>query len=276
MAAGDVRLITGKHYYRKSIVGDGTGDYIQIDAWGVAREAAGTADTVGTLAGWIFRNTATNDDCLISAGDVNAAEYINLHVHNGYLNCTLADGGAPADFDIESDNLVVPPGGWYHIAVVQDGTQPILYVNGVAVAATNDISTDLTKWFADLNGIDNANIGILDQNTSTTMDIDGAIGYVKHWNLALTAADIMRDFQGVGARQAVTDALISYWDWDGDLVDGVSGHDGTIVNNVYLDAEWSEITYKLHAQRALGGVTDVMTVHWDSKGNITYTIVENT
>ncbi|MCK5644278.1 MAG: LamG domain-containing protein, partial [Gammaproteobacteria bacterium] len=145
MAAGDVRVFNANHSYRHAIVGDGTGDYVQIDAWGVAREAAGTADTVGTLSAWIFRNETTNDDCIISAGDTNAVEYINFHVHNGYLNITLADGGAPADFDIESDDLVVPAGEWVHVAVVQDGTQPILYVNGLAVDATNDISTDLTK-----------------------------------------------------------------------------------------------------------------------------------
>ena len=243
MAAGDVKLWTADYSKSKyAIVGDGTADYVQIDAWGVAREAAGTADTVGTLMGWIFRETTANDDCIISAGDTNAVEYLSLHVHNGYLNCSLADGGAAA-FDIEGDNLDVPIGAWYHCAVVQDGVQPILYVNGLAIAASNDVSTDITKWFADLDGIDNANIGALDQNTSVTMDIDGAIADVRHYNFALSAAEIASIYAGGEARN--DHPMISHWDFEDDLIDNVSGHNGTVVNNIYL-TKWNEICYRLH------------------------------
>ena len=242
MAAGDVKHWIADYSLSKyAIVGDGTGDYVQIDAWGAAREAAGTADTVGTLMGWIFRETAANDDCIISAGDTNAIEYINLHVHNGYLNCTLADGGSVA-FDIEGDNLDVPIGAWHHCAVVQDSVQPILYVDGVAIAAANDTSTDITKWFADLNGIDNANIGILDMNTSTTMDVDGAIADVRHYNVALTAAEIKEIYEG---RELTDKEAISRWAFEDDLIDSISAHNGTIVNNSYL-TRWNEVCYRLH------------------------------
>ena len=245
MAAGDVKIITAIHDPKKAIVCDGTADYVQIDAWGAAREAGGTADTVGTFTAWVNIVSQADSYSIISAGDTNAIEYINFQIVNGYLNISLADGGVKK-FDIESDDQVITTDKWHHVAVVQDGVQPVLYVDGKAVAATNDTATDITLWFADLNGIDNANIGVLDANTSVTLDMDGAIGQVKHFNYALTADDILRDFENKPARQVVTDNLISSWDFNGDLVDSVSAHNGTIVNNAYLDEAYSTLTKKAH------------------------------
>jgi len=270
MAAGDVRVISLSHKSKKGVVCDGTEDYAAIDAFGVAREAAGTADTVGTFAGWIHIASASASYCLIAAGDTNAAEYLALEVVSGKINCTLFDGGSVA-FDIETDTAPVTTVGWHHIAVTQDGVQPLLYHNGVLIAATNDTATDITKWFADLNGIDNANIGVLDQNTTTTLDMDGAIGPVKYWDKALSAAELLQEFNN----QPVTDHLISSWDWDGDLVDSVAGHNGTLVNEAYLDPQWSDFTKEIKRVRALGGVTDLLSCFVDGDKYVAVT-VENT
>jgi len=270
MAAGDVRVISLSHKSKRSIVCDGTEDYAQIDAFGVAREAAGTADTVGTFAGWIHIASASASYCLIAAGDVSAAEYVSLQVVSGKINSTLFDGGS-VQFDIESDTAPVTTDGWHHIAVTQDATQPLLYHNGILLAATNDNATDITKWFADLNGIDNANIGILDQNSTTTLDMDGAIGAVKYWDKALSAAEILQEYNN----QAVTDHLISSWDFDGDLVDSVGGHDGTLVNEAYLDPQYSNFTKEIQRVRALGGVTDLLSCFVDGNKYVAVAI-ENT
>ena len=243
MATGDIQVYSAEHNPRPAVVGDGTADYVQIDAWGAAREAAGTADTVGTFTAWVNIKSASDSYSILSAGDTNAIEYINFQIVNGLLNCTLADGGAVA-WDVEADGNAIPINTWTHIAMVQDGVQPLLYVNGVNIAATNDVSTGITKWFADLNGIDNANIGVLDQATSVTLDLDGAIGQVKHWNSALTPAQILDDFNGVPN----TTLLISSWDWNGDLLDDVAGHDGIAVNNIFQNIQFSNLTAYIKSQ----------------------------
>ncbi len=237
MATGDVQIYRAEHNPRPAVVGDGTGDYVQIDAWGVAREAGGTADTVGTFTAWVNIKSASDSYSILSAGDTNAIEYINFQIVNGKLNLSLADGGV-LDIDVEADGDDIPINTWTHVAAVQDGVQPVLYVNGKKIATTNDDESGITKWFADLAGIDNANIGILDQATSTTLDLDGAIGQVKHWNAALTASQILDDFNGVPN----TTLLISSWDWNGDLLDDVSGHNGTAVNNLFQNIQFSDLT----------------------------------
>ena len=243
MATGDVQVYSAEHNPRPAVVGDGTADYVQIDAWGVAREAAGTADTVGTFTAWVNIKSASDSYSILSAGDTDAIEYINFQIVNGKLNLSLADGGV-LDIDVEADGDDIPINTWTHVAAVQDGIQPLLYVNGVKIATTNDDESGITKWFADLNGIDNANIGVLDMNTSVTLDLDGAIGQVKHWNAALTAAQILDDFQAKAPASitGTTADLISWWDWNGDLVDSVAGHDGTAVNNLFQNIQFSNLT----------------------------------
>ncbi|KKK82369.1 hypothetical protein LCGC14_2804110, partial [marine sediment metagenome] len=167
MAAGDVLIFREKIDPRPAIVLEGVDDFVQVDAWGTDRQTA--ADTVGTFTAWVNIKSISDTYSIISAGDTNALEYINLQVVNGLINLSLADGGV-LDIDVEADGDILEVGIWTHIACVQDGVQPKLYKNGVLIASTNDDESGITKWFADLNGIDNSNIGILDQSTSTTLD----------------------------------------------------------------------------------------------------------
>lgn len=264
MATGDVQIFSREHNAKKAIVGDGTGDYVQIDTWGIAREAAGTADTVGTFTAWVNIKSVGDSYSIISAGDTGSLEYLNFQIVNGLINLSLVDGGT-LDIDVEADGDILEVDTWTHVAVVQDGVQPKLYKNGVLIAASNDDESGITKWFADLNGIDNANIGILDMNTSTTLDLDGAIGTVKHYNAALTAEEIMKDYKGQGQSTATKALLVSQWDWDGNLVDSVSGHDGTAINTLRRDASFSNLTAELQAFAPIAADDITLSVSADGK-----------
>ena len=55
--------------------------------------------------------------------------------------------------------MVFADNTWTHVAITQDGTEPVLYVDGVAVAQTFGVTTDKTVWFNDLIGLDNGRIG---------------------------------------------------------------------------------------------------------------------
>ena len=56
----------------------------------------------------------------------------------------------------------------------------------------------------------------------------------------------MKDFQGLPQTSDVVDLLVSRWDWDADLLDDISGHNGTAVNQAYLDPYYSQLTKDLH------------------------------
>jgi hypothetical protein len=84
---------------------------------------------------------------------------------------------------------------------VQDGTSPVIYANGVAIAQSFTTSTDKTKWLNDCAGIDNARIG--DRNYSSLGEdshFNGDIGQVRYYNRALTAKEIENNYNNMKHR----------------------------------------------------------------------------
>jgi len=138
----------------KTLNFDGSTDYIDIDT------AVGdlASDTVGTWTAWIKTTDATTTQEIISFGDTDADTRIQFDINNSLLRALIGETGT-TQWAVDTDNAVFVNGEWIHIALVQDGTEPILYVNGVAVAQTFSTSTDKTYWFNDLGGLDNGRIG---------------------------------------------------------------------------------------------------------------------
>ena len=243
MTAGDIKIFSEKHNPRPAIVLAGVDDAIQVDAWATDRQTA--ADTVGTITAWVMPEAKDATYTILSAGDLNADEFINFNIVSGKLSIVVSDA-ATTDLDVISTNVVVEPHVWTHVAVVQNATRPTLYVNGVAVAMTDTTSLDLTSWFDQMSTVDTGNIGYLEANSTLTGDFAGGIGRVRHWNVAMTAAEILKDVQGV-SQSAATDALqVSSWEWGVDLLDSwVGANNGTAVSDAFLDAGYTNMTSQL-------------------------------
>jgi hypothetical protein len=198
MAAGDVITIIEDNVARKGVVFDGTDDYILVDAHAVERVAAN--DTTGTYTAWIYVDDIVNAGArqtILSAGDNDSAnEYLRFSVETlGRLQITLKQGGAN-QFNIYTDTGIITARTWKHVAIVQNGTQPVLYVNGLAVSGTNQTATDLTMWYDELANVDKFAVGVNESNGTHTDDFKGAIGQVKYWSRALSAAEVLKDANG--------------------------------------------------------------------------------
>ena len=250
MAAGDVFVFSEKHDPRPAIVLEGVDDSIQVDAWATDRQTAG--DTVGTITAWVMPETKTASYTIIAAGDTNADEFIDFGIISGKLSIVISDTGS-TDLDVISTDVVVEPHVWTHVAIVQDATRPRLYVNGLAVAMTDTTALDLTSWFDQMVAIDVGNIGLLEANSTLTQDFAGGIGQVRHWNAALSAAEILKDFEGGGeAISSAVDALqVSNWDWDGLTDKWVGANNGTVVGSAALDGSYTPITSRLKVSATL-------------------------
>ena len=249
MVAGDVTIIQPVHNPKPAMVCDGTDDYAEIDAFTVARVAAN--DTVGTITGWINVNYTNANQCMFSSGDDNAVEHLNFGIEDGAIHaeCKVATV-MKWDIDSTDDNLVTGT-GWHHIALVHNGTRPILYHNGVAVAMTDTTATDLTSWYDALTGGDVGAIGVLNMNSTLTLDSFGGISGVKYFNTALTATQIKDEFKGNGIIVATnpvdgaTTGLISHWTMDSSNSssdDDIGGHDGTLTNQAHLVTGYSQLS----------------------------------
>ena len=246
MTAGDVHYVSGRLEGRKSFafpqaVSD---DYIQVNAAAVALVAANNAS--GTWTAWINMPNITGTFTVIGAGDDSLVEFIELNVEAGLLTCRVTDGATP-QFVTQADQIDFKPHRWYHVAVTQraGGLGVDLFVNGKAIAKTNDTTTDLNSWFAETDAIDTMRIGAANKvgNASVTNDFLGAISDVKIWDVPLTAQEVLDDFQGI----TNTTNLHNHWDMDDDLVDQGSGLDnGTDVGtDGILTNNYSEFTSRL-------------------------------
>jgi len=242
MATTDIYHISGAlSPARKSIrfLGGNVDDYIQVDAWAAARTAAN--DAVGTISAWINMPDKVTTGTVLCAGDKNVVEYIHFSVENGKLFAACVDA-TTMQWDINSTNVVIKPHTWHHVAIVQDGVRPTMYVDGVAVAMTDTDATDLAEWFVNLDGLDSGRIGAgnIAGDDSVTQEFKGAISDVKYWNAALTAAQVKDDYNGTAV---LATNLQSHWKFDDDLIDdGLGADDGTKVGDIVFNNNYSEFT----------------------------------
>jgi hypothetical protein len=182
----DIDSVEGQnaHYF------DGTADGFDID--NVQTQLA--TDTTGSWSFWVkpVDVTPAGNEFLLSFGDTSANTYIFVSIlTTGAMRiaCYLSATGQ-WQYDTTSTTLLTA-GAWSHIAVVQDGTAPVLYVDNTAVTLTTVVSTDETAWFNDLSGIDNGRIACRNWNSSGNADFfNGDIDEVSIFDADLSAAQI--------------------------------------------------------------------------------------
>lgn len=112
---------------------DGVDDYVALN---MSYASAG-AIPVLTLEAWV-RTTVSGQGSTAnwSIIDFDRSEYYNLYVRgdNGLVSfSTTADNAAIDDFDAPAGTQV-NDGQWHHIVAVYDGTDKIIYIDGVQVA----------------------------------------------------------------------------------------------------------------------------------------------
>jgi hypothetical protein len=246
MTAGDVIGIKGALDARQGASFDGADDYILADAHAVARVAGN--DTTGTYSAWIYMDNIQQVDDFISAGDNDSAnEYLAIQVNAQRLKIELKHGGA-IQFAVIQTTETIPEKKWTYIAVVQDGIQPALYVNGLKVATTNTTATDLTYWYDKLTGCDKFAIGVLESNGTHAFDWDGMISDVKYWNRGLSAAEVLADKNGEALTGDGTYLQLHLLKSNsgtfgyGVADQGLGDDDGTLTGHAYLNgwgSEWS-------------------------------------
>ena len=151
------------------------------------------SSTVGTWMAWIQPDDVGSYGCILCAGDTDANEFISFYTSNGAKLFAWAKKAGAWQWNFITDDVVLANDTWVHVALVQDGTAPVLYVNGIAVAQTFSDQTDKTVWFSDLAGLDNMNIGVEKQNNASANFFNGVVGEVQICNWALPATGILHN-----------------------------------------------------------------------------------
>ena len=255
MTAGDVIVVSEDGSGKKGNYFDGTDDYVLHDAHAVARVAAN--DTLGTYTAWIYIDSLTTTRAIFSAGDNNSTDQVlELLIENGALT-VLMDVGGVRQFKVAETTGSIVAKTWQHVALAQNGTRPILFVDGVEVAMTDATATDLTPWYDELTAVDKFAIGVKESNATHTHDWLGAIGMVRYYaGVALSEDEIKRDMADSDTlsddtvRQAALDTALVFnvtMENDGVTDSGSGADNGTLTGHAHYGGKISDHSYQVEA-----------------------------
>ncbi|VVB73457.1 Concanavalin A-like lectin/glucanases superfamily protein [uncultured archaeon] len=135
---------------------------------------------------------------------------VDFRSSNHWLDIVLAQDGTRY-WQIETDANSLNPyiGEWVHVAIIQDGTSPKMYFNGVEQHLNYMTSTDTTKWFKAIltdagTKANTATIGSL-VRYGQIYGFTGAIDEFRIYNRSLSADEIAMtyysEFQRYGSGQ---------------------------------------------------------------------------
>ena len=169
---------------------DGSNDYLDLSH----SISSFTSDTNATISAWIYTSDNTSYKPIFTFGDTNANTFIHFQITvDGDLSCGVRLSGTNK-WVLETDSTIQTE-AWTHVAVTQNGTSPVLYVNGDAVAQTFTVTTDKTIWANGLSGIDNAYVGVSSYNNSFATYWDSLVDEVKIYNRALSLSEIQKNYK---------------------------------------------------------------------------------
>jgi hypothetical protein len=253
MATTDIYHISGGLKGRKAVafLGGAVDDGVQIDTFAAGRVA--TNDTVGSFTAWFNVPDKTGTYAILGCGDANAVEYFYFAVVAGQIQVKAALAGPNIAWDIITTGTLLQPHVWHHLAVVQDGQWPKIYVDGVLRSVTLTNVTEGDYWFDEFTLIDGGHIGCADSiagDAALTLEFKGAISNVKYWNTTLTDAQVVDDYNEVN----YTTGLIAHWAFNGDYLESVTAYDGTAVGAIILTSNFSEFTSRFRYDPAAAAV----------------------
>lgn len=109
--------------------------------------------------------TPSSTMSILSFGDTDNNNYImfNMSASTGVMRISCVIGGV-IQYVLATDANNLSTDTWHNVIFIHNGTQPTIYVDGVAVAQTFSTDLDRTAWIPEIANLDNIKIGTLDFN----------------------------------------------------------------------------------------------------------------
>ncbi len=162
------------------------------------------ATTAGTWSIWANMADVTPAIAtrLISFGDTNATELIWFAVSTAGLLTAQCFKAGVGQWRIDTNASPLADNVWFYATLVQNGTSPVLYINGTIPAQTFITSTDKTVWFSVCTGLDNGRIGCASYNNNGNIEwFTGTVGAVRLCSRGETTSEILQSYNATKWRR---------------------------------------------------------------------------
>ena len=196
---------------------DGTQSYLE------APNNAALNSNYTTVAFWIKVNAlpASGESFLLSFGGWQERCKVSLPTH-GKMVWTTNNSSGISDMDAGGGNELVP-GVWKHVVFVHDGTNDLIYMNGVQIAskAVSGTMNSTTKPLGiGYNPIDVGNY------------FNGVLDEVRIYNIALSAAQITTLFTTLNTAPTVAPGLVASYSFTKNTLDATPFGNHATAKNV--------------------------------------------
>lgn len=276
MATTDLHFIAGGlHPFKRGMrfLGGAVDDQVQINASGAAMA---NSFLYGTISAWIMVPDNTGTYAIISYGDDNVVEHITVRIAAGKLEVECNDN-TTVQWKYVTASDTIKAHQWHHVAIVQDGVEPLLYIDGVKMAITRTTSTTPASWFKACAGIDAGGIGAAEMtgDAALTQEFKGYISDVRVWGSASTTTNVaLTEYQIKQVMRGETiGTAFNLWSLDQAVTDAGSGADnGTIVGDlIYSDA--NEFASRLTFSETVPLTADNISISADGGVGFAYSVL---
>ncbi len=209
---------------------DGTNDYITSSVSNFRN-----TDSSGGITAWV-KLDSTGWMTIFSSRQASSTNYyVTLGIAGGTNGIFVASKNNDSASDVRGATDI-SGGGWHHVAVISDGSEYKLYVDGVLETLGTNTNND-GDWFADTTNTDVIRIG---DNTGGTGYFNGDIASVAVYS-SLSEDEVYAQYaKGITANHSSDTNLVGYWRMGDDIskayptiADSSSNsNDGTITNSL--------------------------------------------
>ncbi len=245
---------------------DGSDDYITSSVSNFRN-----TDSSGGITAWV-KLDSTGWMTIFSSRQASSNDYyVTLGIAGGTNGIFAASKNNDSASDVRGATDI-SGGSWHHVAVISDGSEYKLYVDGVLETLGTNTNND-GDWFADTTNTDVIRIG---DNTGGTGYFNGDIASVAVYS-SLSEDEVYAQYaKGITANHSSDTNLVGYWRMGSGTGDAyptikdqsTNSNNGTITNGAYNDIVQQMVAgYDMGAFDNSSLATNVDVLDFDGSGD---------
>lgn len=201
----------------KALFFDGVDDFVSIP-----NTSGVTPPNAITIAAWVKATTTTVTQSIIDDDNNGSIGYF-LRINSsgklfGRITGTTITG-----------NTTLQPNTWYHVALVYDGANVYVYLNGIS-DATPVARTGTITYSGSTKAIG--------KRPASGAQFNGTIDEFRMYDRGLSSSEVYSLYKGSVATvvnksktNRITNGLVGYWTFDGNKIAGVTAYDSSSSGN---------------------------------------------